>query len=414
MKDPIFHRLLQLHPKFSDLSLGRINQLLKKIGFNEKKLPKVIHIAGTNGKGSTASILKSIINQHGYTTHVYTTPHLVDFNERIQLNSKNISNKKLLEYLRYCEKKNDGKLITFFEITTAAAFKAFQDHKADFLILEVGLGGRFDATNILKSPKIAAITPISLDHQDFLGNSLNKIAFEKLGILNKKSTNIINKQKPSVMKFIHSELKRRNLKAEFFGDDWSIKSNKYQAGSINIDLSQLSLQGKHQKINAGLSIHLAKNILKHEFNENKTHKALSLCEWPGRMQSITNGFFFRKLKNFKDITLDGFHNIDGMNTLIKNLPLNRKILICSFLNNKKYSQMLNKLSQYFQKIIVVQMNEENSITKEDLPRNLKLIFCPSLGDSLKKINQYSNSKTSIFFGGSLYFIGEFLKLNQSK
>ena len=103
-----------------------------------------------------------------------------------------------------------------------------------------------------------------------------------------------------------------------------------------------------------------------------------------------------------------------MNTLVKNLPLNRKILICSFLNNKKYSQMLNKLSQYFQKIIVVQMNEENSITKEDLPRNLKLIFCPSLGDSLKKINQYSNSKTSIFFGGSLYFIGEFLKLNQSK
>ena len=129
MKDPIFQRLLQLHPKFSDLSLGRINKLLKKIRFNEKKLPKVIHIAGTNGKGSTASILKSIINQHGYSTHLYTTPHLVDFNERIQLNSKNISNKKLLEYLRYCEKKNNRNLITFFEITTAAAFKAFQDHE---------------------------------------------------------------------------------------------------------------------------------------------------------------------------------------------------------------------------------------------------------------------------------------------
>ena len=414
MKDPIFQRLLQLHPKFSDLSLGRINQLLKKIRFNEKKLPKVIHIAGTNGKGSTASILKSIINQHGYSTHLYTTPHLVDFNERIQLNSKNISNKKLLEYLRYCEKKNNGNLITFFEITTAAAFKAFQDHKADFLILEVGLGGRFDATNILKLPKFAAITPISLDHQDFLGNTLNKIAFEKLGILNKKSVNLINKQKPSVMKFIHSELNRRKLKAEFFGDDWSIRSNNYQSKSINMNLSKLSLQGRHQKINAGLAIHLAKNILKKEFNLNKTQKALTLCQWPGRMQPIISGLFFRKLKNFKDITLDGFHNIDGMNTLIKNLPLNRKILICSFLNNKKYSQMLAKLSQHFQKIIVVQMNEENSITKEDLPINLKLIFCPSLESSLKKINQYSNIKTSIFFGGSLYFIGEFLKLNQSK
>ena len=223
MKDPIFRRLLQLHPKFSDLSLGRINQLLKKIDFNEKKLPKVIHIAGTNGKGSTAAILKSIINQHGYSTHVYTTPHLVKFNERIQINSKNISNKKLLEYLRYCEKKNEGKLITFFEITTAAAFKAFQDHKADFLILEVGLGGRFDATNIIKLPKFAAITPISIDHQDFLGNSLNQIAFEKLGILNNKSINYINKQKPNVMNFIHSEIKRRKLKAAFFGNDWKIR-----------------------------------------------------------------------------------------------------------------------------------------------------------------------------------------------
>ena len=414
MKDPIFQRLLQLHPKFSDLSLGRINQLLKKIGFNEKKIPKVIHIAGTNGKGSTAAILKSILNHHGYSTHVYTTPHLVDFNERIQLNSKNISNKKLLEYLRYCEKKNDGKLITFFEITTAAAFKAFQDHQADFLILEVGLGGRFDATNILKLPKFAAVTPISLDHQDFLGNSLNKIAFEKLGILNQKSINFINKQKPSVMNFIHSELKRRGLRAKFFGEHWKIKSNAYLSNNIKIDLSSLNLQGKHQKINAGLAIHVAQHILQNKFDLPQTQKALTQCHWPGRMQSITKGFLFQKLKNFKDITLDGFHNIDGMNTLIQNLPTNRKILICSFLNNKKYTQMLTKLSEHFQKIIVVQMNEENSITKKDLPANLKLIFCSSLKNSVKTINQYSNSLTSIYFGGSLYFIGEFLKLNQSK
>jgi dihydrofolate synthase/folylpolyglutamate synthase len=414
LKDPIFQRLLQLHPKFSDLSLGRINQLLKKIGFNEKKIPKVIHIAGTNGKGSTAAILKSILNQHGYSTHVYTTPHLVDFNERIQLNSKNISNKKLLEYLRYCEKKNDGKLITFFEITTAAAFKAFQDHQADFLILEVGLGGRFDATNILKLPKFAAVTPISLDHQDFLGNSLNKIAFEKLGILNQKSINFINKQKPSVMNFIHSELKRRGLRAKFFGENWKIKSNAYLSNNIKIDLSYLNLQGKHQKINAGLAIHVAQHILQNKFDLPQTQKALTHCQWPGRMQSITKGFLFQKLKNFKDITLDGFHNIDGMNMLIQNLPTNRKILICSFLNNKKYTQMLTKLSEHFQKIIIVQMNEENSITKKDLQANLKLIFCPSLKNSVKTINQYSNSLTSIYFGGSLYFIGEFLKLNQSK
>ena len=207
MKDPIFQRLLSLHPKFSDLSLGRIKKLLKKINFDENLLPKVIHIAGTNGKGSTAAILKSILNYHDYSTHVYSTPHLVKFNERIQLRSKEISNQKLLEYLKFCEDKNEGNLITFFEITTAAAFKAFQDHKADYLILEVGLGGRFDATNILKKSKYAAITPISLDHQDYLGNSLYQIAFEKLGILNPKSTIFINRQKTNVMKYIKSQLK---------------------------------------------------------------------------------------------------------------------------------------------------------------------------------------------------------------
>ncbi len=143
MKDPIFKRLLELHPKFSDLSLIRITKLLKKLKFNEKKLPKVIHIAGTNGKGSTASIIKSLLNEHNYTTHLYTTPHLVKFNERIQLYSKDISDQHLLKYLYHCEKINQKNLITYFEITTAAALMAYQDHPADFLILEVGLGGRF-------------------------------------------------------------------------------------------------------------------------------------------------------------------------------------------------------------------------------------------------------------------------------
>ena len=280
MKDPIFKRLLSLHPKFSDLSLGRIKKLLKRIGFDERKLPTVIHIAGTNGKGSTAAILKSIINEHGYSTHLYTTPHLVNFNERIQLNSKNISNKKLLEYLKFCEKINDGKLITFFEITTAAAFKAFQDHQADFLILEVGLGGRFDATNVIKKNKFAVVTPISIDHQDYLGNSLSQIAFEKLGILNSKSINIINKQKPQVMKFIKDQLNKRKLEAQIFNQDWTISSDTYFSKQVKISLSKLSLLGKHQKFNAGLAIHLAKNILKDSFDITNTEKALEKCQWP--------------------------------------------------------------------------------------------------------------------------------------
>ena len=414
MKDPIFQRLLNLHPKFSDLSLGRIKKLLNKIDFDENLLPKVIHIAGTNGKGSTAAILKSILNHHGYSTHVYSTPHLVNFNERIQLRSKNISNQKLLKYLKLCENKNQGNLITFFEITTAAAFKAFQDHKADYLILEVGLGGRFDATNILKKTKYAAITPISLDHQDYLGNSLNQIAFEKLGILNSKSIIFINRQKTNVMKFIKLQLKKRKLNAELFNNHWKIKSNFYLSDDTKVNLSKLNLLGSHQLINAGLGIHLAKNILKEKFEIKKTEKALKNCVWPGRLQEIKGGLLNKKIKKSKNIILDGFHNIDGMKAFLASLPKNKKILICSFLNNKKYIQMLSNLSTRFAKIIVVKMNEENSITEDLLPKNLKLYFADSLIESFKTINKYSSKQTSVYFGGSLYFIGEVLKLNQSK
>ncbi len=414
MKDPIFQRLLNLHPKFSDLSLGRIKKLLKKINFDENLLPKVIHIAGTNGKGSTAAILKSILNHHDYSTHVYSTPHLVKFNERIQLRSKEISNQKLLKYLKFCEDKNQGNLITFFEITTAAAFKAFQDHKADYLILEVGLGGRFDATNILKKSKYAAITPISLDHQDYLGNSLYQIAFEKLGILNPKSTIFINRQKTNVMKYIKSQLKKRKLTANLFNIHWKIKSNFYLSNDIRVNLSKLSLLGSHQLINAGLAIHLARNILKENFVIEKTEKALMNCEWPGRLQQIKSGLLNKKIKKYKNIYLDGFHNIDGMKALIKSLPINRKILICSFLNNKKYIQMLSNLSNHFNKIIVVKMNEENSITEDLLPKYLKLYFANSLTVSFKMINKLSSNQTTIYFGGSLYFIGEVIKLNRLK
>ncbi len=414
MKDPIFKRLLDLHPKFSDLSLGRIKKLLNRIKFDEKKLPRIIHIAGTNGKGSTASILKSILNLHGYTTHVYSTPHLIDFNERIQLNSKNISTNKLLKYLKFCEKKNEGKLITFFEITTAAAFKAFQDHPADFLILEVGLGGRFDATNIIKKKKISVITPISIDHQDYLGNTLKKITFEKLGILNSKSINFINKQKPIVMNYIKSEFLKRKLNGYFYQKDWCIKSDFYISKNFKIRLTGLNLIGNHQRINSGVAIQIARYILKRNFDAEITQKSLEKCYWPGRLQFITKGLLTRKILKFKNIYLDGFHNIDGMRVLIKSLEKNQKILICSFLKNKKYLHMLKELSKHFNKIIVVKMNEENTVTIKDIPTNLSIQYESSLNKSFNIINKHSTSKTSIYFGGSLYFIGEVLKLNNSK
>ena len=414
MKDPIFKRLLELHPKFSDLSLTRINKLLKKLNFSEKKLPQVIHIAGTNGKGSTASILKSILNEHGKTTHVYSTPHLVRFNERVQLYSKDISNKLLLKYLYHCEKVNNKKLITYFEITTAAALIAFQDHPADFLILEVGLGGRFDATNIIRGKKYSLITPISMDHQDYLGNSLSKIAFEKLSIFNNKSINFINYQKPTVKRFAKKFLNEKNMLAQFAGIDWKIKNQLYIDQDNKINLKDLSLKGIHQFENTGLAIASVKSILKKQFDPKLVENALPKIRWAGRLQKIESGKLTKVIHKYDSIFLDGFHNTDGVKVFINNLKGKNNFLVCSFLVNKNYKTILKLLEPYFKKILVTPMEEENSIQVVNVDKTNKISTSNGLLKSIDDLNREANSNSTIYFGGSLYFIGEVLKFNKKK
>ena len=414
MKDPIFKRLLELHPKFSDLSLTRINKLLKKLNFNEKKLPQVIHIAGTNGKGSTASILKSILNEHGKTTHVYSTPHLVRFNERVQLYSKDISDKLLLKYLYHCEKVNQKNLITYFEITTAAALMAFQDHPADFLILEVGLGGRFDATNIIRGKKYSLITPISMDHQDYLGNSLLKIAFEKLSIFNNKSINFINYQKPTVKRFAKDFINKKKMYAQFAGVDWKIRNQLYIDQDHKINLKYLSLKGYHQFDNAGLAIAAVKSILKKQFDSNLVENALPKIRWAGRLQKIESGKLTKVIHKYDSIFLDGFHNTDGVKVFINNLKGKNNFLICSFLINKNYKSILKLLEPYFKKIFVTPMEEENSIQVVNVNKTNKINTSSGLLKSIDDLNRVATSNSTIYFGGSLYFIGEVLKFNKKK
>ena len=414
MKDPIFKRLLELHPKFSDLSLTRINKLLKKLNFSEKKLPHVIHIAGTNGKGSTASILKSILNEHGKTTHVYSTPHLVRFNERVQLYSKDITDKLLLKYLYHCEKINQKKLITYFEITTAAALMAFQEHQADFLILEVGLGGRFDATNIIRGKKYSLITPISMDHQDYLGNSLSKIAFEKLSIFNNKSINFINYQKPTVKRFAKDFLNEKNMLAQFAGINWKIKNQLYIDQDQKINLKNLSLKGFHQFENAGLAIASVKGILKKQFNSKLVENALPKIRWAGRLEKIESGKLTKVIHKYDSIFLDGFHNTDGVKVFINNLKGKNNLLVCSFLINKNYKNILKLLEPYFKKILVTPMDEENSIQIININKTNKINTSNGLLKSIEDLNREATSNSTIYFGGSLYFIGEVLKFNKKK
>ncbi|PPR37301.1 MAG: Bifunctional protein FolC, partial [Alphaproteobacteria bacterium MarineAlpha6_Bin4] len=207
-------KLQQLHPKKIDLSLNRITKLLNKLGNPQKNIKNIIHIAGTNGKGSVLAFLKSLIKESGYTVNTYSSPHLINFNERINLNGKNITDKFLESLLDMCNKKNNGKPITFFEMTTVAAFLAFKKKPADYTILEVGLGGRLDATNIIKKPIISIINEISIDHTNFLGSNIQQIAGEKAGIIKKKIPVVVGKQKNKARKIIKDVASK--LKAETF------------------------------------------------------------------------------------------------------------------------------------------------------------------------------------------------------
>ena len=198
--DKLLKKLIGLHPKYIDLSLTRLETLLKKLGNPHHQLPPTIHIAGTNGKGSTLSFIKNILEQNNYSVHTYISPHLEKFRERISLNNKTINANKLLRCLEKVKKINNNNPITFFEITTAAAFVLFAQHKADFLILETGLGGRLDATNIIPKKMISIITAIDIDHQEFLGNTIKKITNEKLGIIREYQNVVIAKQKNEVQR----------------------------------------------------------------------------------------------------------------------------------------------------------------------------------------------------------------------
>ncbi len=207
----ILKRLELLHPKKIDLSLDRLRKLLRKLDNPHLKLPPVIHVAGTNGKGSVISYLRSIYEKNGKKVHTYTSPHLIRFNERIRINSTLVNNKYLSSLLEECEDKNNGQSITFFEITTAAAFLAFSRIDSDLVLLETGLGGKYDATNIIENSLCSILTPISMDHMNFLGTNLLKIANEKVGILKKKSIIVLSKQKKSIRQFIRNEAKKKKL-----------------------------------------------------------------------------------------------------------------------------------------------------------------------------------------------------------
>jgi len=314
----ILGRLLTLHPKVIDLSLDRMQRLLNALGNPEKRLPPTIHLAGTNGKGSTGAFLRAALEADGKGVHVYTSPHLVNFNERIRLAAEGgghyVDDEGLTDALERAERANDGEPITFFEITTAAAFLLFSERPADVLIMETGLGGRLDATNVVDDPLVSVITPVGLDHQRFLGETVEAIAEEKAGIIKRRRPVVAAPQSDAVTAVIERAAARAQAPLHLGGQDWTAIEERgrliYQDETALFDMPPPRLPGRHQFLNAGTAIAALRTGGLWP-GLDTAEKALELVDWPARLQRLTSGRIVDTAMPGAEIWLDGGHNPDA-------------------------------------------------------------------------------------------------------
>ena len=424
----IFNRLQQLHPKKIDLSLERLIKLLKKLGNPHQKLPPTIHIAGTNGKGSTASFIRYLLEEHGFVTHTYTSPHLINFNERIRLKSKLISNEFLHSLLEECEKNNSKNQITFFEITTAAAFLAFSRVKADFLILETGLGGKFDATNVVENKVCNVITPISMDHMGFLGNSIRSITNEKIGILKGSTKTVISPQKHIVDKIIKNFSSIKNIDLYNYKEKWEIlkideNKKKYSyrlLDSIN-DYSIPKLFGNHQIYNSALALTVLKIICKDSVKQSLVNSAFKKIKWPARMQKLSNGPLNEIAGEKFELWLDGGHNDEAgilLAEYLKNWSDEDLFLIVGMIKGKTPKKFIDHLIKFLKCTIVIPVEGHQFIPPKKILNYYKnskheVVVQKNVDNSIKYLNSnFSGGKVLIC--GSLYLAGNILKKNKYK
>ncbi len=406
----LLDELIKLHPKYIDLSLNRLNRLLKKLGNPQMDLPTTIHIAGTNGKGSIQSFIKNILISNGYSCDAYISPHLSKFNERIVLNNKDVSTKKLFKTLEFVKKINKNNPITFFEITTAVAFVLFQRSNSNFLILETGLGGRLDATNIIPKKLCSIITPISYDHEEFLGKTILKITKEKLGIVKNSDFVLISKQKKEVETIIKKEL--LNIKnIYYYRKNYKInKVNKeifeFQFNKNKRIVQHPKLNGLHQIENASVALAFSEilNLKKIKMSFHKINNAIRKTSWPGRLEVLNY--------HNKKIILDGSHNVDGAKKLSQFLKLKRlkPVVLFGMLNNKKIDIFLNVIKKDIKNLLAIKIpNEKNAFLTKEIAEKCNLLSIKYL--EIKNINKalqfIKKSDQKVFLvTGSLYLVGK--------
>lgn len=382
--DVILERLLSLHPKQIDLSLERIERLLEALGHPERQTAPVIHIAGTNAKGSVAADCRAILEAAGERVHAYTSPHLVRFHERIRLarqdgDSSLVAEEELAEALSFCEKVNDGAPITFFEITTAAAFMLFARHPADYLILEVGLGGRLDATNVVDEPAISVITPVAIDHQQFLGDSIEEIAFEKASILKRDVPCVVAAQSEEVLAVIRTEAARRRSPLFISGQDWHIHEEHgrmiFQDDTGLIDLDLPRLPGRHQIDNAGTAIETVRLLMGPELDPAVIDAGLGSADWPARLQRLDPEKMRGSVPGEAELWLDGGHNpaagvalAQAMSELEERVsrPL---VLVCGMINTKDAAGFLRPFAGLAERVVTLAIpGEKNAIPALELAK----------------------------------------------
>ena len=429
--DALIERLGALHPKKIDLSLGRIEKLLDRLGNPERKLPPTIHVAGTNGKGSTVAFLRAILEAAGKGVHVYTSPSLVRFHERIRLAQKGgsriVDDERLLKALSAAEKMNDGDEITFFEITTAAALLLFAQESADILLLETGLGGRLDATNVIEKPLASVITPISIDHTEHLGLTLETIAGEKAGILKRGAPAIIARQEAGPLKVLERTAAKLRIKTFISGEQWNAHEERsrlvYSDEDGLLDLPRPRLIGRHQIENAGTAIATLRVLGDLKIPAAAFEQGISRADWPARMQRLGTGKLIGLLPQGAELWLDGGHNVAGAMAVTASLaeleervprPL---ILVAGMLATKDSEGFLACFKGLARELFAVPVPGETSRKPEEIAAaaeiaGLKGTTTAGVEDALKKIAALPlEAPPRVLITGSLYLAGEVLALN---
>ncbi|WP_458791568.1 bifunctional folylpolyglutamate synthase/dihydrofolate synthase [Yoonia sp. MH D7] len=418
--DAILARMMALHPKMIDLTLGRTQTLLAKLDHPERKLPPVIHIAGTNGKGSTQAMIRAGLEASGASVHAYTSPHLARFHERIRLAGTLISEAALTEILDRCYTTNGSDPMTYFEITTIAGILAFAETPADFTLLEVGLGGRLDATNVVDKPAVTVITPVDLDHQQFLGDTLSAIAGEKAGIIKRGVPCVVGPQHAESMEVIEATAARLGAPLHAYGQQWQVSDERgrlvYQDETGLLDLPLPSLPGPHQIMNAGAAIATLRLLNR---NEAACEAAVTSAYWPARMQHLRTG----KLADLAapaDLWLDGGHNPAAGRALAATLrqqPPRPTHLICGMLNTKDINGYLAPLAEVAESLIAVSIpNEANTLPAVQTAQAARAVglsasTADTVRDAIITIKTHTPN-ARILICGSLYLAGHVLRDNE--